>query len=262
VVEAGFAQADIAPWTGRVALDGDGTALRYGVDPRLAAASAGEPAQAPALPGWASRLAPAEPAGVRFAAPSQLGEEAGPPAPSPLARTLGLGRYRRGEIVHRLLQLLPDVAPAARRDAARRVLARELDLSDAQREEMTAAALGVLEDPQFAAVFGPGSRAEIALAGGAGLPAGLAISGRVDRLLVEADRVLVADFKTNRPAPASIEAADRAYVRQLAVYWAVLQSVFPGRRVEAALIWTDGPRLMAVPENLMRRALDELGRSG
>ncbi|HEY1749857.1 MAG TPA: double-strand break repair helicase AddA [Caulobacteraceae bacterium] len=262
VIEAGFAQADIAPWTGRVAVDGGGTALRYGVDPRLAAAGAGEPAQAPALPGWASRLAPAEPAGVRFAAPSQLGEEAGPPAPSPLARTLGLGRYRRGEIVHRLLQLLPDVAPAARRDAARRVLARELDLSDEQREEMTAAAFGVLEDPQFAAVFGPGSRAEIALAGGAGLPAGLAISGRVDRLLVDAGRVLVADFKTNRPAPASIEAADRAYVRQMAVYWAVLQSVFPGRRVEAALIWTDGPRLMAVPENLMRRALDELGRSG
>ena len=34
------------------------------------------------------------------------------------------------------------------------------------------------------------------------LPPGLAISGRVDRLVVEADRVLVVDFKTNRPAPA------------------------------------------------------------
>jgi ATP-dependent helicase/nuclease subunit A len=94
------------------------------------------------------------------------------------------------------------------------------------------------------------------------LPPGLAVSGRVDRLLVEDRRVLVADFKTNRPAPPTIEAADPAYVRQMALYWAVLQQIFPGRAVEAALIWTDGPALMPVPEKLMDRALDEMAASG
>ena len=88
-----------------------------------------------------------------------------------------------------------------------------------------------------------------------------AVSGRVDRLLVAEDRVLVADFKTNRPAPARIEDADRAYIRQMAVYVAVLRSIFPDRRVEAALVWTDGPRLMAVPENLSVEALSGLARS-
>ena len=71
------------------------------------------------------------------------------------------------------------------------------------------------------------------------------MSGRVDRLLIEPDRVLVVDFKTNRPSPARIEDADPAYLRQMAVYGAVLGAVFPGRRIEAALVWTDGPRLMA-----------------
>jgi ATP-dependent helicase/nuclease subunit A len=71
--------------------------------------------------------------------------------------------------------------------------------------------------------------------------------------------VLVADFKTNRPAPDAIEAADPAYVRQMALYWALLGAVFPGRRIEAALIWTDGPKLMPIPEFLLRRALDEMG---
>ena len=74
--------------------------------------------------------------------------------------------------------------------------------------------------------------------------------------------MLVVDFKTNRPAPATIEAADPAYVRQMALYWAVLQEVFPGRVVEAALIWTDGPKLMPVPEDLMMQSLAELGRGG
>ncbi|HWA62579.1 MAG TPA: PD-(D/E)XK nuclease family protein, partial [Caulobacteraceae bacterium] len=185
------------------------------------------------------------------------------PSPSPLSVVGGLGRFRRGDIIHRLLQRLPDLPPAARPEAARRLLAREGGLDEAQRAEMAAAALAVLEDPQFADVFGPGSRAEVALAGAARrLPSGLAISGRVDRLLVTPDRVLVIDFKTNRPAPQRIEDADGAYIAQMAVYRAVLAEVFPGRRVEAALVWTDGPRLMPVPENLMDRALDALGANG
>nr|MBA3812821.1 PD-(D/E)XK nuclease family protein [Caulobacteraceae bacterium] len=122
--------------------------------------------------------------------------------------------------------------------------------------------LAVLADPRFAAVFGPGSRAEVALAGAAArLPPGLAISGRVDRLLVEKDRVLVVDFKTNRPAPHRIEDADVAYVLQMAIYAAVLAEVFPGRAIEAALVWTDGPKLMAVPEDLMRAAIERLART-
>jgi ATP-dependent helicase/nuclease subunit A len=121
---------------------------------------------------------------------------------------------------------------------------------------MAGAALAVLGDPGFSAVFGPGSRAEVAIAGAAArLPPGLRISGRVDRLVVEENRVLVVDFKTNRPAPRDIESADPNYVLQMAIYAAVLAEIFPKRRIEAALLWTDGPRLMPVPESAMHQAL-------
>ena len=140
-------------------------------------------------------------------------------------------------------------------------MAREPDLTDDQRVEMIASALGVLEDDRFAEVFGPGSRAEAALAGTApGLPDGVAISGRLDRLVIGADRVLVVDYKTNRPAPDRIEDADPAYVAQMAVYVAVLRALYPGRAVEAALVWTDGPRLMPVPQDVIEQALESLRR--
>jgi ATP-dependent helicase/nuclease subunit A len=263
VIEAGFEHADIAPRTHRVPLPGGGSTLRFGPDPVPGLAFGAAGGSPVALPAWANRLAPAEPAAARYASPSRLDDGARAPAPSPLARSQGLGRYRRGEIIHRLLQLLPDAPPADRALAADRLLARERDLDDAQRAEMAQAALAVLGDDRFAAVFGPGSRAEIALAGAASrLPPGLAISGRVDRLLVEGHRVLVVDFKTNRPAPPTVEAADPAYIRQMAVYWALLGEIFPGRAVEAALIWTDGPKLMPIPEKLMAQALDAMGASG
>jgi ATP-dependent helicase/nuclease subunit A len=260
-IQRGF-EAVGEPCAERVMAGGEVTAKRYGTDPVCLTPHAATHAPGAVLPDWAAVNPPAE-AFARYASPSDLGAGAVVAAPSPLAAAGGLGRFRRGDLIHRLLQLLPDLPPPERAAGAARLLAREPDLTDAQRAEMTAAALAVLADPAFAEVFGPGSRAEVAIAGTAAvLPAGLAISGRIDRLVVLPNRVLVVDFKTNRPSPDRIEAADPSYLRQMALYAAVLREVFPGRRIEAAIVWTDGPKLMPVPEILMARALAELGRGG
>ena len=79
-------------------------------------------------------------------------------------------------------------------------------------------------------------------------------------MVVTPERVLVVDFKTNRPSPDRIEQADAAYIAQMAIYVAVLRDVFPDRKVEAALVWTDGPKLMPVPENVIASKLVELKR--
>jgi ATP-dependent helicase/nuclease subunit A len=243
--------------------EGDREIRRFGTDPQPMPTEARAQAGEVGLPPWVLRQPPAERAAAPYAAPSTLTEDDPTPAPSPLARSGGLGRFRRGSIIHRLLQLLPDLAPTERKEGARRLLDKEADLTPEQRAEMAAAALAVLEDPAFAEVFAPGSRAEAAVAGGApDLPEGMLVSGRVDRMRIEPDRVLVIDFKTNRPAPRSIESADPAYVLQMAVYAAVLRAVFPGRRIEAALIWTDGPRLMPIPEAVMSGALAGMKRGG
>jgi ATP-dependent helicase/nuclease subunit A len=260
VVTRALGRPEIADHT-RPARDGEVEIVRFGADPVLGAAARDASSPPPDLPAWARRLAPAEPLVVRYTSPTALAERERGAAPSPLAEHDGLGRYRRGLLIHRLLQLLPDVAPEARARAAAVLLAKEQDLTEAQRQEMATAALGVLHDARFAAVFGPGSRAEVALAGlAADLPAGLAISGRIDRLVVEDARVLAADFKTNRPAPERIEDADPAYLIQMAAYAAVLREVFPGRRVETALIWTDGPKLMPIPEKIVDETLASLRR--
>jgi ATP-dependent helicase/nuclease subunit A len=260
-IRAGFAHADIAPHVAAAACSGIDI-QRFGPDPKPLGAAAAPAADSHAPPAWIAQDPKAE-AFARYASPSDLGESLKAVAPSPLAETAGLGRFRRGDLIHRLLQILPDLPPGERAAGAQALLARERDLTEAQRLEMAQAALAVLQDARFAEVFGEGSRAEVAIAGAArALPAGLKISGRIDRLVVLADRVLVADFKTNRPSPERIEDADPAYLRQIAIYAAVLADVFPGRSIEAALIWTDGPKLMPVPENLMAQCLAQLSRNG
>lgn len=163
----------------------------------------------------------------------------------------GAKRFRRGRLIHALLQRLPELAPPARRDAGIGWLTRQaIDATIAA--QMVDEALAVISHDDFAAAFGPMSRAEAPIIGRAVGFAGI-VRGVVDRLAVTPHAVLVVDFKTDRPAPATIEGVGEAYLVQLAAYRAVLAAAFPDRPVQAALIWTEAPRLMAVDGAVLDR---------
>ena len=107
----------------------------------------------------------------------------------------------------------------------------------------------MLDDARFAALFAPGSRAEVPIVGriAAGRPAPLRCPARSTGWWSPHDAVLIADYKTNRPAPAATRKMCRPPTsRQLALYRAVLARLYPGRPVRAALVWTDVPDLMEI----------------
>jgi ATP-dependent helicase/nuclease subunit A len=81
------------------------------------------------------------------------------------------------------------------------------------------------------------------------------ISGRADRLIVTPDEAVIIDFKTNRPAPDRIEDAPQSYIAQMAAYRAVLAARLKGRKVRCALVWTDGPSVMPIPDHMLDTAL-------
>jgi ATP-dependent helicase/nuclease subunit A len=164
--------------------------------------------------------------------------------------------FLRGKLIHRLLQSLPDLQPASREAAARRLLARgAYGLDAAQIDEIAAETLRVLADPAFAAAFAPGSVAEAPIVALIGEPGsgGRALAGRIDRLAIEPERVLVVDFKTNRPPPDKAADVVPVYLVQLASYRAALRPLFPGRTICCALLWTYAPRLMAIDDALLDR---------
>jgi ATP-dependent helicase/nuclease subunit A len=206
-------------------------------------------AAAPAIPDWACRAPAAEPRPTRPLAPSANEEEAALAVPSaPTGDTMAA---RRGTLIHALFERLPAVAETDRADTATRWLAMQAsDLSAEQRQAMVDAALTVLSDPNYAAVFGPDSLAEAPLSA---LVGGRVIAGTVDRLLVTAEVVTVIDFKTGSHVPADADAVPAAYCRQMAAYRAALQKIFPDRLVRAALLYTSGARLIELPDALLDR---------
>jgi ATP-dependent helicase/nuclease subunit A len=202
------------------------------------------------LPAWARRPPPTEPPTPRPLRPSRPDDEP-PPVLAPLAEG---GRFLRGRLIHRLLQELPDVAAKARAAAARRWLDRPVHgLSPDARSEIAGEVMAVVEDPRFAPLFGPGSRAEVPISGDLG---GRAVAGQIDRLLVTPDEVTILDYKSDRPAPATAAAVSPVYLRQMAIYRSLLRRIYPGREVRCVLLWTEAPRAMPLPDALLDRALD------
>ncbi|MEO5774270.1 MAG: double-strand break repair helicase AddA [Sphingomicrobium sp.] len=190
-----------------------------------------------ATPDWARRPAPVESRPPRPLAPSAMGEdnEAAAP-PSEQMREAA----RRGTLIHRLFERLPDVETSNRREAAFRWLERQAGVSGATAEAIVAQVCEILGDTRFAPLFSDGSIAEAPIA--ATLPDGRVLAGTVDRLLVESDRVLVIDFKTGR-APPDERAIPLGHRKQMDAYVQALQVIFPGRKVRAALLYTAEARL-------------------
>lgn len=234
---------------------------------RPAAAPAAGPHSGVALPDWAGQAPlwrPYPPAVegplARPLAPSRpddtmLGPL--PPARSPLdvaAVTPAKAReaaFRKGNLVHSLLQFLPD-HPAGEQEAlARNWLARPASGLSAQEAAYLATQIvAVLRMPELSDLFAPQARAEQRLAGIAG---GQVIVGQVDRMCVMPDRVVVCDYKSGRHAPHKVAQTPVLYLRQMAAYRALLQELWPGRAVTCVLVWTEVPRADLLPDTLLDR---------
>jgi ATP-dependent helicase/nuclease subunit A len=241
----------------------DGTVLRFRTAP--AESMAPVPATAEQMtfawtPAWLWDALPAGPAAARPVTPSHAaagryrrrGGDAG-------ARTNAL---LRGTLVHRLLQSLPDIAAERRAVVAEQFLRRAGPALAKEHDDLIAQALSLLADVRFQPLFGPGSRAEAPIVGRLTAATGpLLVSGQIDRLVATADAVLIADYKTDQPAPRSVSEVPKTYLRQLALYRAVLAKLYTDRPIRAALVWTSVPDLMECPAENLDQAMENLTRS-
>ena len=204
-----------------------------------------------AVPAWLDRPAPDEPDPPKPLLPSQPGGNE-PATLSPLAAD-GRDRFKRGLLVHRLLQTLPELPPAERAAAAARFLALPVHaLSRDEQDDICRETLVVLETPEFAPLWGPQAQAEVPVVG---LIGGRALSGQIDRIVVTGERVLIVDYKTVRPPPQSEDEVAPVYLQQLASYRAALERIYPDRPVVCAILWTEAPRLMPISPALLERHL-------
>ncbi len=195
------------------------------------------------LPGWAMTPCPIEPDPPMPLVPSKP-SIAEPAFASPLDKENN-NRFKRGNITHKLLQLLPDLPAHQWEESARFFVSKDTyRLSQVQQGSIVSETLKILNDPDFSDIFGPGSMAEVPITGL--LHKNQLVSGQIDRLLIKDDKILIVDYKTNRPSPKEAKNIPETYVHQMRLYKELISKIYPGRDVSCALIWTDDARLMPV----------------
>ncbi|MEM1346868.1 MAG: PD-(D/E)XK nuclease family protein, partial [Pseudomonadota bacterium] len=234
------------------------TVLRLGETAQATEALSPPSVKRPTAPAW---IAPArhEERAQRLS-PSTLIEGRSAEAPRPGAGRDKAAALAHGRAVHCLLERLGDHPPEQRPVLAERLLLAQMpELAASQRAEAWAEAEAVFAAPFAKAVFGPNSQAEVPIA--LDLPglAGQRLLGRIDRLVVTADHVTVIDFKTDAIPPADPAQVEPAYLAQIGAYALALASIYPGRTIVSALLWTATPAMMALPPAPIRAALVRAG---
>ncbi|KIU50882.1 MULTISPECIES: double-strand break repair helicase AddA [Bradyrhizobium] len=211
-----------------------------------------------ALPSWLRTAAAPEAAAAGVLRPSDPADDDGHKIRSGESVLLRARALQRGTLVHRLLQSLPDIALERRLGAALGYLGRNADgWSEDERAALARQVVALTVDLRFAPVFAPGSRAEVSIVGRLerpGQPKAL-VSGQIDRLVVTPNEVLIVDFKTNHTPPKTAAEAPRGYIRQLALYRAVLAKLYPQRIIHAALLWTETPEMMEISASALDAGL-------
>ena len=112
----------------------------------------------------------------------------------------------------------------------------------------------VMALPKLAVVFENDALAEASISG---LVGGVTVQGQIDRMAITSDKIIIADFKTGMP-PENLSDIPPAYLRQMALYGALAEQIYPGCKVECLLIWTQIIKAVEVPKSTRNQMLENL----
>jgi ATP-dependent helicase/nuclease subunit A len=204
------------------------------------------------LDGWANTYLGTVPRPPQPLSPSNLGG----------AKVLGgqtsdeetLQAKRRGTAIHALLETLPEYPPMQWPAISARLVPADLDFDDIYQE-----ATQLLRDPNLAHVFVKNALVEVTVNC---TVFGRPMIGTIDRLVVDKDRVLAIDFKSNAVVPTTAAQVPEGLLRQMGAYQEALTQIYPGLRIDVAILWSKTGDLMLLDNDMVRNAFARAAISG
>jgi len=233
---------------------GEGLRLEYGEwDQPTDTVVAESAVSTAALDAFFKHDAPVPIPAISTLSPSDLGGAKALPGEQGMDEDAAL---RRGRLVHLLLEFLPDVQPDDWGLIAQHLFDQTPDVTvPEERALLLAEATKVLTKDSLAPLFAQSTLSEVSVSAPVSALDGVRIHGVIDRLVVEDDRVLIVDFKTNALVPDTPQDCPDGLLRQLGAYAAAISDIYPGHKIETAILWTRTASLMMLPHDLVTDAI-------
>jgi ATP-dependent helicase/nuclease subunit A len=161
-----------------------------------------------------------------------------------------------GVALHALLQHLGRIDPGDWQAVGAKALPVLLPGRPESHARTLAKARSILTRPELQPLFGANSRAEVPiLAHGTRNGAPVLIAGRIDRVVLEPQRVLIVDYKSDAVPPSEVDGVPPGYLAQVGLYAQIAGQLFPGMTIDAAILWTSLESLMILPSAKLRQAI-------
>ncbi|MFK7939572.1 MAG: double-strand break repair helicase AddA [Roseovarius sp.] len=205
------------------------------------------PDETPQLPGFFTQDAPEIAHTFTTLRPSDLGKAKALPGEDGRDEEAAM---RRGSLIHRLLEVLPETPPETWPAIASRLAGSEPEAVDVLGEVTAVLASSALQP-----LFGPDNLREVRVTATLDQLGGHRVHGIIDLLLVDQNKVLAIDFKSNAMVPSSAQTCPEGLLQQMGAYALALSQVYPDRQIETALLWTRTAELMVLPHDLVTDAV-------
>ncbi len=167
---------------------------------------------------------------------------------------------KQGLAIHALLEHLSKIEPHIREKVAQKALNILLPDHKEKHKEIISKALKIISNPKFQFIFADNSRAEVPFfVNGTKNKKPISIVGRLDRIIINNDRVWIIDFKTDENIAKNITQLAKPYMVQMALYAAVGRRLFANKKINIAILWTKDETLLEIPENILEKIIAELG---
>ena len=157
-----------------------------------------------------------------------------------------------GKLAHRLLEQLPHTDVSLRRGLALQIAGQSRNVPDEMAASLIDKLLTLIDMPEFAPLFGKDALVEVPINGRLN---GIGIAGQIDRLFIDNERIILADFKTGQLRDNVIP---RSYLHQMALYDGLLQKIYPGRDIDCWLVWVDTLDYQPISRDAREQALVDI----
>lgn len=165
---------------------------------------------------------------------------------------------QRGVILHEALRRLSILPPESRLSAVGKiitVLAPETE--PPEREGMIASLRRVLKSRECQCVFAWPGRNEVPLSGFLDLGNGggvVRIPARVDRICFPSEgEVMAVEYKSDRLPPGSVAKLREGYLKQVGIYYRLLQKLWPKRKIRCSILWLETAKFMEIPFAMLEK---------
>ena len=163
-----------------------------------------------------------------------------------------------GTRLHLLLEHLPTVGRHQRAEAGKAILRHDDPaIDDAACQDIVNAAMELLETPELRFLLSSEAIRETEFVAVSPTLNDRQLRGKIDLLLVDNNRVLAIDFKSNIDIPDRAQNIPDYILRQMGAYQEALRAIYPNRKIETAILWTRLAKLMTIPPNLSMNALKQ-----